>query len=414
MATKEVNILRRNNSSGRIVIDYIRIGVIVKTKGILACLIILVSTLGLSACKPVASKPVISKTEYSSPSDASSNNSIAAKTSLTTTASDSISADLKQSNGDSGDKSDTTTISAENKQLRANRTTQKITASQDITASPASPKSSTPVEFDANRALKPVKYLSESIGKRFAGTSNENKSATYLRDEMKSLGLTTSIQSFKLPNNTCSYNVVATLPAKPDTGSAPGGQKPADKKPMTIILGGHYDSKVGPGANDNASGVGALIEIARIAGQQQTRPYTLRFVFFGSEERVGSNPNNHHFGSRYYVKHMTSADKKSTSEMICVDMVANGEVLTLRSLKKAPGALSKKFLHEADLLGIPNVYKQAGDDSDFEAFERAGITTSWLEWRPGYYWHTQKDTYDRLNKNCLLSTGRLLQKYLFN
>jgi Zn-dependent M28 family amino/carboxypeptidase len=171
---------------------------------------------------------------------------------------------------------------------------------------------------------------------------------------------------------------------------------------------------VGPGANDNASGVGALIEIARIASQKQTRPYTLRFIFFGSEERVGSNPNNHHFGARYYVKHMSSAEKKSTIEMICVDMVANGTVLTLRSLKKTPDVLSKKFLREADSLNIPNVYKQAGDDSDFEAFERAGITTTWLEWRPGYYWHTQKDTYDRLNKNCLLSTGRLLQKHLFN
>ncbi|MBI4733707.1 MAG: Zn-dependent exopeptidase M28 [Rubrobacteridae bacterium] len=254
--------------------------------------------------------------------------------------------------------------------------------------------------FDVEKALKPIKYLSVTIGKRFAGTANENKSATYLKDVMSSLGLATSLQTFKLPNKTLSYNVVSTLPA-------------TQNKTETIILGAHYDSKVGPGANDNASGVGALIELARIAKLQKERPYTLRFVFFGAEERVGNNPNNHHFGSRYFVKHMSEVDKKTTREMICVDMIASGSILTLRSLNKKPDELSTRFLAEAKELGIPSIYKQAGDDSDFEAFERAGIKSAWLEWRPGYYWHTAKDTYDRLNKKYIKLTGDLLQKHLF-
>ena len=51
-----------------------------------------------------------------------------------------------------------------------------------------------------------------------------------------------------------------------------------------IVVGAHYDSVMGcPGANDNASGVAVLLELAReFAGQEM--PCTLRFVAFGNEE----------------------------------------------------------------------------------------------------------------------------------
>lgn len=51
-----------------------------------------------------------------------------------------------------------------------------------------------------------------------------------------------------------------------------------------VLIGAHYDSVVGsPGANDNASGVAALLEIARLlAGKRPVR--TVRFVAFVNEE----------------------------------------------------------------------------------------------------------------------------------
>jgi Zn-dependent M28 family amino/carboxypeptidase len=67
-----------------------------------------------------------------------------------------------------------------------------------------------------------------------------------------------------------------------------------------IIVGAHYDSVVGaPGANDNGSGVAAVIELARlIAAEQPAR--TLRFVAFVNEE-----PPFYHseeMGSRHYAR----------------------------------------------------------------------------------------------------------------
>ncbi|MBI4733950.1 MAG: M28 family peptidase [Rubrobacteridae bacterium] len=261
--------------------------------------------------------------------------------------------------------------------------------------------------FNADKAFAHAKYLSSNIGYRIAGSANEHKSAIYIKKQLDAYGYATSLQVFKLPNNKLSYNVAATLKATKIINNT------VNKSPQAIILGAHYDSKGGPGANDNGSGVGVLLELARVAALQQNRSDTLRFVFFGAEERVGTKRNDHHFGSRYYVnKHMSASTKKNTKEMICVDMVGNGKTLTLRSLKEQPDSLSKKMLIEATALKIPVMYKQAGDDSDFEAFERANIPSTWVEWRLDNNWHTPRDTYDRLNIENLSYTGKLLQKHL--
>lgn len=59
-----------------------------------------------------------------------------------------------------------------------------------------------------------------------------------------------------------------------------GTQRPGD----IVVIGAHYDSVPStPGADDNASGVAATLELARaFAGRPQ--PQTVRFVFFGNEE----------------------------------------------------------------------------------------------------------------------------------
>jgi len=67
-----------------------------------------------------------------------------------------------------------------------------------------------------------------------------------------------------------------------------------------VIVGAHYDSVLGaPGANDNGSGVAAVIELARLfAAEKPAR--TLRFVAFVNEE-----PPFYHsdaMGSRHYAR----------------------------------------------------------------------------------------------------------------
>jgi hypothetical protein len=72
-------------------------------------------------------------------------------------------------------------------------------------------------------------------------------------------------------------------------------------KPRVVIVGAHYDSVEGsPGADDNASGVAGVIELACLFSQSN-HAATLRFAFFDAEEQGL-------LGSRAYVKHIRNRE----------------------------------------------------------------------------------------------------------
>ena len=76
--------------------------------------------------------------------------------------------------------------------------------------------------------------------------------------------------------------------------------KGSARAPEIVIVGAHYDSVLGaPGANDNGSGVAAVIELARLLrGSGPAR--TLRFVTFVNEEPPFSHSDA--MGSRHYTR----------------------------------------------------------------------------------------------------------------
>lgn len=52
-----------------------------------------------------------------------------------------------------------------------------------------------------------------------------------------------------------------------------------------ILIGAHWDSYNGPGADDNASGVSVVLELARYFNKEKDNlPFNIKFVFFGAEE----------------------------------------------------------------------------------------------------------------------------------
>ncbi len=105
------------------------------------------------------------------------------------------------------------------------------------------------------------------------------------------------------------YNVVARYPA-----SAPAEQK----LPGTIVVGAHYDHSTDrtPGADDNASGTAALLQIGRSLAE--TRPVLRRdvvLVAFSGEEQGAA-------GADAFVKHPPpGVDLKDVFAMIDLDMV---------------------------------------------------------------------------------------------
>jgi len=102
--------------------------------------------------------------------------------------------------------------------------------------------------------------------------------------QLQSYGYSPTLQSF---SGTYSENVIAELPGT----TAPE---------QIIVIGGHYDSiagsctSVSPGADDNATGTGGVMEAARVLANGGPWEHTLRFILFSAEEYglIGSNYNS--------------------------------------------------------------------------------------------------------------------------
>ena len=119
--------------------------------------------------------------------------------------------------------------------------------------------------------VRQVGVLAGRIGERNVWHPRELAAAAlYIRETLEGLGYEVRTQSFESHGLTL-QNLEIELP---------GNKVPEE----IIILGAHYDSVAGaPGANDNASGIAALLEIARLlAGNSY--PRTVRLVAFANEE----------------------------------------------------------------------------------------------------------------------------------
>ncbi|MHB1135649.1 MAG: M28 family metallopeptidase [Coriobacteriia bacterium] len=253
--------------------------------------------------------------------------------------------------------------------------------------------------FDASRALETVRDL-ESFGPRGAGSDAEAEAAICLRDRLMQLDLDARIEEFPLANGKTSRNVVARVAGSSDT---------------VIVLGAHMDTKPpSPGANDNASGCGALVEIARLLAADPPLP-TVEVVFFGSEETLGSDPNAHHFGSRYRVSQMSATERAQTAGMISLDMIGYGLDFHSRTMGLGSAVLSDMLLGQAGEMGIRMTYLKdpgASGWSDHEAYELAGIPAAWLEWAADPHYHTVDDTSDKLSSARIRTAGRLILEFV--
>ncbi|MEI7752145.1 MAG: M20/M25/M40 family metallo-hydrolase [Candidatus Omnitrophota bacterium] len=80
-----------------------------------------------------------------------------------------------------------------------------------------------------------------------------------------------------------------------------------------VVVGAHYDSYDGPGADDNASGVAGILEFARLLKDQAT-DCSVKFIAFDSEEKPHFGTES--MGSRVYAKGAKDSKKNITAVII--------------------------------------------------------------------------------------------------
>ena len=241
-----------------------------------------------------------------------------------------------------------------------------------------------------------VKQLAVGLGVRTGGTESEAAAARYAADYLKGLGYSVDILPVALPNGRVSHNVKAV---KAGASSA------------TVLLGAHLDSEApSPGANDNASGVATVLELARDLRDADTVA-TVELVLFGTEEIIDTVRDHDHYGSRAFVKTMTPTERGNLAGMISVDMVSSGDTLTVGTMGRGPQGLSDLLQAYARGLGLPVQYDQDTSNhgqGDYEPFELAGFPAAWAEWGDDPTYHTAGDTYQHCDPAVLRKTGEML------
>jgi Zn-dependent M28 family amino/carboxypeptidase len=136
--------------------------------------------------------------------------------------------------------------------------------------------------------------------------------------------------------------------------------------PRVAMAGAHLDSVAeGPGMNDNASGVAALLAAARALGGRAPDGVRLRLGFWGAEE-LGL------YGSRRYVAALDRSEREAIAAYVNLDMVGSpgGRMAVYRGNGRVARSLRRGLRSRGrDDIGAAGI----GNSSDHAPFARAGI-----------------------------------------
>ena len=132
-----------------------------------------------------------------------------------------------------------------------------------------------------------VQKLAGEIGERnMSHYAQLNAAADFIEDSFSRAGLRTRRDSYDIRGQAC-HNIEAEIPGSQQgaaSAEATAAKATVASPPPIIVIGAHYDSVFGsPGANDNGSGVAAMLALARRFASAKPKQ-TLRFVAFVNEE----------------------------------------------------------------------------------------------------------------------------------
>jgi len=236
---------------------------------------------------------------------------------------------------------------------------------------------------------------------RYANTAACEAAASYLAEAFSRLGFTAESDYFTFSANGYSTrNIIATQPGK-------------TRPDLVVLIGAHFDSYStaaatnAPGADDNASGTAAVLEIARVLSGTSF-DFTLKFVCFSAEE-WGL------YGSKHYAAEAKNRGEKILA-VLNLDMIAYTDRLP-EDLDLVVNASSEWLFNRyaicaalytpLELLKIVNPNLKYSDHSPFWdqgysavlGIEDAGV--------PNPYYHKTTDVFETLNMDFATSVTKL-------
>jgi hypothetical protein len=168
------------------------------------------------------------------------------------------------------------------------------------------------------------------------------------------------------------------------------------------------------GANDGASGVGALLEFARAWGAKAT-PYELRILFTDGED--GFDDCHPLAGSTMYADGLAMAERNLVRSIVLLDMVGDAKAEFQKGCGSDAGLANRIWKAGADLdvrqFRTDGFCSVVDDHSPFE--DRGMKAVDVIDMRSGAfppYWHTTQDTPDKLSPDVLGGVARVLERVI--
>ncbi len=278
-----------------------------------------------------------------------------------------------------------------------------------------------PEDFTKKRMVDVVRMLSDDkVRGRGFGSAGLNQAADYIADRFRGAGLrpggdregsffqTWRARGGEPPRDAVLKNVVGILP----------GSKP-EWAGQSVVVGAHYDhlglgwpdahkkdrGKIHPGADDNASGIAVLLELAEVLAKSWKPERTVVFVAFSGEEAG-------RLGSKHYVKKAKRFPSSKAIAMLNLDTVGR---LEGRKLMILGAGTAREWNHifrgVGYVTGVPiqTVGRDIGS-SDQKSFIDSGVPAVQVFSGPHLDYHRSTDTPDKIDGDGLVKVAKVMKE----
>jgi Zn-dependent M28 family amino/carboxypeptidase len=266
-------------------------------------------------------------------------------------------------------------------------------------------KESNNPQFNGNNALE-FAQTQMDFGPRTPGSTAHQQTVDWIQSKLREFNWETEIQSEQIPV-TLIQNIIGKREGSDDSW---------------IVIAAHYDSRLiadqdgdslkkqlpVPGANDGASGVAVLLELARVLPQSLDKNIWL--VFFDAEDQGRIDNWDWILGSTSLADHL----ENQPDQLILLDMIGD-EDLNIYYEKNSDVQLREEIWQIAAQLGygenfIPQEKFSMLDDHI--PFAKKGVKVVDLIDFDYPYWHTSQDTMDKISADSLEIIGNTIFQWL--
>lgn len=264
-----------------------------------------------------------------------------------------------------------------------------------------------PETFDGQRAYADLAYQ-VNLGPRLPGSEAHAQTVAWIGESLESAGWQTTIQEATMMGH-----LVRNVVARRGKEGAP-----------LVILGAHYDSRLVAdkdpditrrsdpvvGANDGASGVAVLLEIARVLPRDLNIQVWL--VFFDAEDNGGVPGWDWILGSTAFVQQLTLRPEAA----VILDMIGDAD-LDLYFERNSDGMLRSQIWEQAAALGYDAYFHPSPKYAildDHSPFLAQGIPAVDLIDFDYPYHHTTADTLDKVSAESLKVVGDTVLTWLLH